>query len=250
MPSNACSRSLSPFAHAHHDPDRCRPASNAGMSVRRALAGHRPPIVSMRPASAQRSADSMSPVRPRRDAPAHRSGRRSRVSRSACCLPPRLDLRVVARAQHLGNRQPPILRRPGVARRAQQPVVVRVGAGRLVVAQRAGQQPHHRVEHAERRRLAAREHEVAERQLLRGQPVGHPLVHVLVVAAEQREPLLQREPHRVGVPEPPAPRREQHDRPGRGPSALDRLEERLRLEHHPRAAAVRRSRPPCGAGRG
>ncbi len=88
-----------------------------------------------------------------------------------------------------------------------------------MVAQRAREQPHHRVEHAQRGRLAARQHEIAHRQLFGGQLVGHPLVHVLVVPAQQREPLAQREPHRVVVAEPPAPRRKQDDRTGdsRGP---------------------------------
>ena len=42
-------------------------------------------------------------------------------------------------------------------------------------------------DHHERGRLAAAQHEVADRELLGGQMLGDTLVHVLVVAAEQRD---------------------------------------------------------------
>ena len=107
-----------------------------------------------------------------------------------------------------------------------------------MIAHRAGQQPHRRVDDRERRRLAAAQHEVAERDLLGREMVGDALVDVLVVAAEQRE--LSASP-RI------APRRPARS-VARGVSStigpvgaerFDRLEERLGLHHHPGAAAVR-----------
>ena len=69
--------------------------------------------------------------------------------------PPGLDLGMVAGSKHLGHVEPTILRRPSIAGRAQDPVVVGIGAGRFVVSQGARQQPHHRIQHAERRGLTA-----------------------------------------------------------------------------------------------
>src|SRR5690348_1687136 len=57
--------------------------------------------------------------------------------------------------------------------------------------------------------------------------------------AEQRQLLPNREPHGVVMRERPASGRQQHDRLA-CPQILDRLEERLGLEHHPSAPAVRR----------
>src|SRR2546427_8340667 len=57
------------------------------------------------------------------------------------------------------------------------------------------------------------------------------------MAAQQRELLAHREPHRVLVRERATARREQHDG-GPGAQVVHRLEERLRLEDHPRPAAV------------
>src|SRR6266704_5511691 len=84
--------------------------------------------------------------------------------------PPR-DLLVVAAQQYRRYIHSAIARRPGIARRRKQAVVVRVRGCGLVVPQRAREQPYHRIQYTQRRRLTAREHEVADRQLLRSQPV-------------------------------------------------------------------------------
>src|SRR6266849_6532561 len=152
--------------------------------------------------------------------------------------PPR-DLLVVSAQQCRRHIHSAIARRPGIARRRQEPVVVRIRRRRLMIPQRSREQPHHRVHHAQRRRLATRQHEVPDRQLLRPQPVRHSLIHVLVVAAQQGQLLTHREPHGVAVCERPAARRQQHGGPPPPrPQVLHRLEKRLRFEHHPRAAAV------------
>src|SRR5439155_7560804 len=151
--------------------------------------------------------------------------------------PPR-DLLVIAAQQYRRHIHSAIARRPRVAGRREEPVVVRVCRGRLVVAERAGQQAHHRIEHAQRGRLATRQHEIADRQLFRAETIGDPLIHVLVVAAQERQLRADREPDRVPVRERPPARRQQHDGRPR-PQVLHRLEERLGLEHHPRTAPVR-----------
>ena len=145
---------------------------------------------------------------------------------------------MVSGQQHFWHRHSPILGRPRVARRAQHSIIVRIGAGRFVITHGARQQPHHRIHHAERRRFATREHEVADRPLLGGQACCHSLVHILVVAAEQRQVRSNRVAHRVIVREPRAARRQQHDRPLPLAQRFNRLKERLRLEHHPGATAV------------
>ena len=43
-----------------------------------------------------------------------------------------------------------------------------------MVAQHARQEPHHRIDDTERRRLAPRQHEIAQRQLLGREPFGDP----------------------------------------------------------------------------
>src|SRR5688572_7708451 len=64
------------------------------------------------------------------------------------------------------------------------------------------------------------------------------LIDVLVVAAQDRELRHRGEPDGVRLHEASAARAHQHDRPG-GSERIDRFEERLRLHHHPRPAAVR-----------
>src|SRR2546425_9202395 len=86
---------------------------------------------------------------------------------------PRRDLLVVATQQYRGHVHPAIARRPRVARRGEQPVVVRIGRGGLVVAERARQAAHHGVDHAQRRRLAPRQHEIADPQPFRAEAGRH-----------------------------------------------------------------------------
>ena len=91
----------------------------------------------------------------------------------------------------------------------------------------------------QRRRFAAAQDEIAERDLLGGEVVGDALVDVLVMAAEERELLEPRETLGVGVARTAAARREEDDR-GLRADRLDGLEERRGLHHHARAAAVGR----------
>ena len=106
-----------------------------------------------------------------------------------------------------------------------------------MVAHRAGEQADRCVDHGQRRRFAAREHEVAKRQFFGGEVIGDALIDVLVVATEDRQLCSGRESHSVGLLETAPARAHQHD--GRhNAQRLDRLEERTGLHHHPRAATV------------
>ena len=89
------------------------------------------------------------------------------------------------------------------------------------------------------RGLSASHHEVANGQLVGGQMVGNALVHILIVAAQQREGLAFGEPRGVRLIEPPPARGQQDDRTALGLEGVDRLEERVGLHDHARAAAVR-----------
>ena len=64
------------------------------------------------------------------------------------------------------------------------PARERVARHRRLVADDAGHQPRHRVDHHQRRQLAARQHVVADRHLLGRQRLPHALVHAFVPAAQ------------------------------------------------------------------
>ena len=52
------------------------------------------------------------------------------------------------------------------------------------------QQPRHRIHQHHRRQLAARQHEIAQRDFIGHQMLAHPLVHALIVPADQRNARL------------------------------------------------------------
>src|SRR3954451_19725725 len=107
--------------------------------------------------------------------------------------PPFGDLAVVPRNQDL--RHAPLdpvrsgpRRRPRVVRILQQSVLETLLVARLGRAHHAGQQPYATVHHHHRRDLAAREHEVADRNLFQRLRLDHPLVDALEPAADQDHP--------------------------------------------------------------
>ncbi len=107
---------------------------------------------------------------------------------------------------------------------------------RNVLAHDAGQEPDAGVDQRDRRRLAARKHEIAEAQLLDPARLDHPLVDALETSAQQphartrcqfpHAPLLQRLPARA----------EQEKRTRRR-RAGDRRVDDIGPEHHARPAA-------------
>ena len=171
----------------------------------------------------------------------HRSGRRSRVNRSASRPPPLPDLR----------RWSPDTSTSGTARPCHSCGRVYCGyssspAAKLssasVSAQPTtpGQQPHAGVDQRDRRRLAARQHEIAE---------AHLLDRARLDARARRPPRSGRRSASPRAPsassrtrclvEPPAARRQQQQRPGPA-GAGDRRIEHIGPHHHPRPAAERR----------
>ena len=94
---------------------------------------------------------------------------------------------MIARSQHLGHLPAPELGRAGVVGVLEQARGEALLGGRALVAQDAGQQPGHRLDHHQGGQLPAGQHEVAHRQLTVDQMVAHPLVHPLVATAEQGE---------------------------------------------------------------
>ena len=104
--------------------------------------------------------------------------------------------------------------------------------------QPAGQQPPPRVRHHRRRQRAVRQHVVADAQLLVSQQRQGPFVDALVVAADEDEVPLPRQPAGRLLTERRALRRHgDHARP-RPAEAFHRLEERLGLHQHPGAPAI------------
>ena len=87
--------------------------------------------------------------------------------------------------------------------KVQQPARERVARHRRLVADHARHEPRDRVDDHQRRQLAARQHVVADRQLLGRQAAPHPLVHPFVAAAQHHDVPQPAQPLGVGVREPP-----------------------------------------------
>ena len=98
---------------------------------------------------------------------------------------------MVPAEQYLGDRHVTILSRARVLRVLKQARLTREGLvhGAHIVAEGAGKQPHDGVNEHEGGELAAREHEVAEREDVVGQGVDA-LVHALVSAADEQDATL------------------------------------------------------------
>src|SRR5205807_2035774 len=155
--------------------------------------------------------------------------------------PPAPDVLVVPREQLLGHSRALVHLGPRVLRALEKALRERLLERRLFIAQRPRQLAHHRIDQRHRRELAAREHEVAERQLLVDAPRQEPLIDAFVAAAKQRQRALLRQLHRLAVIEPTALRRQVN---GFSicpvlPGCLERPVQRLGQHHHAGPAAVR-----------
>ena len=194
-------------------------------------------------------------ARPRRDsaAAASRSGRRSRVARSASLAPPAAHSAVVAREQDAGHDVAAPRRRAAcsAASRARHPrrSPPRPSPRRRALPAAAGPSPRH----GQRGGLAARQHEVAEAQLLRRKLLGDTLVDALVAAAQQHQPLEPGVAARGVLVEAAASWREQHDRPfPRAPARRRSTRAHARTAPPSSPSRGRRRtarRPRCGGGR-
>ena len=108
--------------------------------------------------------------------------------------------------------------------------------------ERARQLAHQHVGDDHRRQLAAGQHVAADRDLVVGEVLVHPLVEALVAAAEQRHVRLLGQLVGELVVEQPPGRREQHD-PRPLPARVGGLQRRVDdvdPQHHPGPAAVGR----------
>src|SRR5450759_5190886 len=175
-------------------------------------------------------------------------------SRHRLPLSPAPDLRVMPREQHVRHLEAAELGWPRVVRVVEQPTRERIPLNRLLVTHGARQQPDDRVEHHQRRQLAAGEDVVADRYFLGRHLVADPLGHALVPAAEDHDMARATQSNRVRLGKRLSLRRREHDRrrlPTRLAHVIDRAEQRRRLEHHPGAAVPRgrsRARDAWGAG--
>ncbi len=155
--------------------------------------------------------------------------------------PPGGDLRVVARQQHLRHGAALPAAGAGVVRILQQSLLETLLDQRAFIAQHARQQPHAGVDQRQRRRLAARQHEVAEADLLRPPRLEDPLVDALVAPAKRDQPRTGGEFARPRLIEAASARRQIDQRqPGRATDGgFDRRIDHVRAHHHAGTAAER-----------
>ncbi len=164
--------------------------------------------------------------------------------------PPPRDAAVIAAAQDLGDLPAPEVCGPRVLRVLEDTGREALVVPRGLVSHHPGYEPGDRLHDDARSRLPAREHVVTYRDLAVDEVVGHPLVDSLVSPAKEREPRRLRRAQGCQfdgqlLVETPSARAEEKQRPGRV-DRLDRAEDRLRGQHHPRAAPERGvvDRPP------
>ena len=123
-----------------------------------------------------------------------------------------------------------MLDRVAVVRAVQQAVLEAVLLGRAGVVQGAFLQPRHRIHYHRRGQFAARQHVVADRDLLIHLGLDQALVHALVAPAQQRQPRQRRQFAHPGLVQRP-PLRAQVDQV--------RTLQRLGRAHRRQAAAQR-----------
>src|SRR6266849_1003542 len=151
---------------------------------------------------------------------------------------PALDLGVVARAQHVGDGMSLELRRPGVVGVLEKLLVEGFVLWRFFGPQHPGDQPADGVDHDHGGEFATCLHVVADRDLLVDQVRRDPLINALIASADQVEVIVAGELAYQPLVKQFALRREQDHRPFAG-ARPHRFEDRLGLQHHPGAAAIR-----------
>ena len=160
--------------------------------------------------------------------------------------PPAAYLGVMPRHEHRRHHGAVVHLGPRVVRTVQQTVHERILLYGVRIAQRARQLPHHAIDQDHRRQLAAREHVVADADLVIHVALDQPLVHPFVATGDQDEPAMRRERHHLAMIQHLALRR-QIDHPGilsaaaslPLPGGLDRSFERRGEHHHAGPAAKR-----------
>jgi hypothetical protein len=155
--------------------------------------------------------------------------------------PPAADLLVVPGEEDFRDFHPAKRRRTSIVGIIEQPLPEGVLAGRGLIPQRTGKEARGRLDDDQGRQLSAGEDVIADGDLLVHRTKADPLVDPFIPAAEEdNPPSFGRQPPGRLLGEP-LPLGGEEDHPGRIPRRTERLhgpEDRLRLEHHPRAAAV------------
>ena len=131
---------------------------------------------------------------------------------------------------------------PGVCGCSSRPFSETLFVARHRIAHDARQQPHDRVEQNQRRRLAAGQDIVADRNLLQGTRLDHPLVDAFEAAADDQCTRPNRQLAHLGLRQRPSARAHQQPWPriaGRR-GVVDRLGQNIGAHHHAGAAAGRR----------
>lgn len=106
---------------------------------------------------------------------------------------PFVDLRVVAREEHVGHFPTFVVGRTGVDGSCQQVVLEGIAECALFVADGTGNDAHDGIGHAGSGQFATGEHEIADRNLLCDEVLANAVVNALVVSAENNEVALHRE---------------------------------------------------------
>ncbi|EGE57287.1 hypothetical protein RHECNPAF_4460059 [Rhizobium etli CNPAF512] len=154
---------------------------------------------------------------------------------------PLFDGAVVARCQDGRNFPAFPLLRPRIMRMFQQSAFKAFMQAGKIVAHHAGQDADDRIEHDQRRRLAAGQHVVTDRDFFQSACFDHPLVDALEAAADDNDAVACRKFAHALLRQRPAARAHQQARAGIVlTGAVDGAGENVGFEHHAGAAAGRR----------
>src|SRR5881628_1310490 len=141
--------------------------------------------------------------------------------------PPPRDPRVIPGAEHRRDAGATELLGPCVLRRLEQAARERLALCRPLCTEHPREEPRDRVGHHQRRQLAARQHVVADRDEVVGEPLTHPGVDALVPPSKEDQVRLARQLRRDRLRERPAPRVHQDDTRARCGERVHRGEQRL-----------------------
>src|SRR5262245_44173089 len=141
--------------------------------------------------------------------------------------------------RHLAASEDARSREMGVVETA--PAFEGLRVGGAVVPEHPRDEAGDRLDHAERRELAARKHEVPDRDFFPLRLEAHPLVDAFVASGEEEDPHLPRQAARGRLAERRARRREEDlvERSLARLQPIDAVEDRLGLQDHPWTSAKR-----------
>src|SRR4051794_14119883 len=151
-------------------------------------------------------------------------------------MSPCRDLRMIPRPQHFGDRAPFPNNRPGIMRIFEKPLIEALFLSAGGRAHYPGEQPYASIEDDHRAKLAARQHIVADRDLLDRPGFEDSLVETLEAAGEQDDAFACRELTDTSLRQRFPTRRQRKHRTAIR-HAVDRGGEHIRAEHHPCPAA-------------